>query len=166
MSTQPIRQYLVSCGLLLLPVFVWNIALMKFLPAAFAPSEFDRDIPHILSTAENVLRLLIFALPFLMPLNISSQRQRTGLVIFIAGNIIYFVSWLALIAKPNSPWSQSALGFLAPSYTPILWFVGLALLSRQLFWGKFYRWWMYLALSGLFIISHVSHAAIVYARNY
>lgn len=166
MSNPTIRKYLVTCGVLLLPVFVWNAVLVRFLPPVFAPSEFWRDIPHLLGTAENSLRLLVFTLPFFMPLNVSSARQRTGLGIFIAGNLVYFASWLALIAAPNSMWSQSALGFLAPSYTPILWFAGLALLGGQLFWGSFYRWWMYLALSGLFLVAHVSHAVIVYARNY
>ncbi len=166
MSIQSIRKYLVTCGLLLLPVFVWNVALVRFLPPAFAPNEFWRDIPYALGAAENLLRWLVFALPFFMPLKVSSVRERKGLGVFIAGNLVYFASWLALIGAPNSPWSQSAVGFLAPSYTPILWFAGLALLGRQLHWGSFYRWWMYLVLSGLFLVAHVSHSVIVYARNY
>ncbi len=166
MSNPLIRKYLISCGLLLFPIFIWNAVFVRFLPPAFAQSEFWRDIPYLLGATENSLRLLTFTLPFLMPLEVSSTKQRTGLVIFIIGNLLYFASWLALIAAPNSLWSQSALGFLAPSYTPALWFIGLALLSRQLFWGSIYRWWMYLALSGLFLVAHISHAVIVYARNY
>ena len=166
MSNQLTRKYLVTCGLLLLPVFVWNIALWHYLPPVFAASEFWRDIPPVLGTTENALRGLIFTLPFFMPLSISSARQRTGIGLFIAGNLLYFASWLALIAAPDSLWSQSAIGFLAPAYTPILWLLGLAMLSGQLFWSNFYRWWMYLVLCGLFIAAHVTHAVIIYVRNY
>ena len=161
-----IRKYFTTCGLLLLPVFVWNAMLMRFLPPAFSPGEFWRDIPPGLALAENGLRLLVFIIPFLMPLNLASTRQRIGLRIFITCTLVYFASWLPLIAAPNSPWSQSAIGFLAPAYTPILWFTGLAMLSHRLFWGRFYYWWMYLVLSGLFISAHITHAVIVYARNY
>jgi hypothetical protein len=63
-------------------------------------------------------------------------------------------------------WAGSALGFLAPAYTPVLWFTGLALLGRRLFWGGFYRWWMYLVLSLAFLAAHVTHTFIVYARNF
>jgi len=166
MNIQFARKYLFTCGLLLLPVFVWNILFWRYLPPAFEAGEFWRDIPSTLAMAEHSLRLLIFTLPFFMPLGISGARQRTGLGILIAGNLLYFASWLALIIAPNSLWSQSAIGFLAPAYTPILWLLGLAMLSGQLFWGTFYRWWIYLVFSGLFIAVHVTHAAVVYIRNY
>jgi hypothetical protein len=166
MRNPPIRKYLFNCGLLLLPLSVWNAALAGLLPPAFAAGEFWRDIPRALGVVEDALRWLIFILPFLMPLSVASPRQRAGLGLFIAGNLVYFASWLALIAAPDSLWSRSALGFLAPAYTPALWLAGLALLGRHLYWGRFYRWWMYLALSGLFLAAHLAHGAIVYARNY
>jgi len=165
-NARSIQQYVFSCGLLLLPALLWNVVLARFLPPAFAPAEFWRDIPYALTAAENTLRLLVFVLPFFMPLHVSGASQRAGMRVFSAGTIVYFASWLAIIAAPNSLWSTSAIGFLAPAYTPILWLAGLSLLGRQLFCGSFYRWWMYLALSGLFLVAHVSHAVIVYARNY
>ena len=157
---------MLSCGLLLLPVFVWNAMFMGSLPPAYQADEFWRDIPAILGSVENTLRLLVFALPFLMPLNIETARQRSGLTIFITGNLLYFASWLALMLEPQSWWSHSALGFLAPAYTPMIWFAGLAMSSNRLFWGSFYRWWMYLAISGIFLSAHLVHAVIVYLRNY
>ena len=165
MSIQLVRKYLVTCGLLLLPVFIWNAALMSLLPPVYLPDEFWRDIPDVIGTAENLMRLLVFTLPFLMPLSIASTRQRIGLGIFIAGNLVYFASWLALIVAPGSMWSHSAFGFLAPAYTPLIWFAGLALLSHRLFWGSFYRWWMYFVLCCLFLAVHITHAVIVYIRN-
>lgn len=162
----PIRQFVFSCGLLLLPVLAWNAALTEFLPPAItSPASWD-DIPAALAAAESSLRLLVFALPFFMPLSVSSTLQRKGLVIFIGGILVYFASWLALIAAPNSQWANSSVGFLAPAYTPMIWLAGLAVLGQRVFFVTFYRWWMYLALSAIFMAAHVSHAVVVYVRNY
>ena len=63
-----IQRYVLSCGLLLVPASIWNIALTERLPSPFAPAEFWRDIPAPLAWAENSLRVAVFVLPFVMPL--------------------------------------------------------------------------------------------------
>ena len=166
MNVRPIRQFVFSCGLLLLPALAWNVALTEFLPPAIASPESWDDIPPALASAESSLRFLVFALPFFMPLSVSSTLQRKGLVIFIVGTLVYFASWLALIAAPKSQWASSPIGFLAPAYTPMIWLAGLAVLGRRVFFITSYRWWMYLALSAVFIAAHVSHAVFVYVHNY
>ncbi len=140
---------------------LWNVALGNALPPAFAPGEFWRQIPSNLAAIENSLRFLIFAIPFFMPLRLRGP----ALGLFFGGTLLYFASWLPLIFAPDSWWSRSVLGFLAPAYTPLLWLIGLALTGRELFWGSFYRWWMYLIVAMLFTASHILHAWIVYARN-
>lgn len=166
MSLAAIHRYALSCGLLLVPVILWNIALAEQLPPAFSPAEFWRDIPKGLAFAENSLRIAVFALPFFMPLNLSTPASRRGLLIFAAGTAVYFASWLALILSPASSWATSALGFIAPAYTPLLWLLGIALIGRRLFWGASYRWWMYLLLALAFLATHISHTALVYARSH
>lgn len=157
--------YVLSCGWLLLPAAVWNIALAKRLPQAFRRDEFSRDIPAPLAFAENGLRIAVFGLPFLMPLDISALGAVRALFIFGAGTLIYFASWLALIRLPGSRWSRSALGFAAPAYTPLLWLLGISLLGQHLFWGSYYRWWMYLVLCVAFLAAHIAHTMRVYFRN-
>jgi hypothetical protein len=154
-----------SCGLLLIPAFAWNIALFDQLPPAFAKTVFWYDIPSFLAAIENVARTLVFALPFFMPLEVKAPIQRRGLLLFTAGTLIYFASWLALIIWPSSAWSVSAAGFMAPAYTPLLWLLGLAMVGRRLIWGHGYRWWFYLPVAAVFLIAHIWHTAIVYARN-
>ena len=161
-----IQRYVLSCGLLLVPASIWNIALTERLPSPFAPAEFWRDIPAPLAWAENSLRVAVFVLPFLMPLNLAAPGRMRALLIFVVGSLVYFASWLMLSLFPASAWSTSALGFAAPAYTPIIWLLGIALLGRQLFWGTFYRWWMYFALAVAFLATHISHAALVYARGH
>ena len=130
-----------------------------------AMSEFWRDIPTPLVLIENLLRASVFGLPFAMPLEIATKPARRALWVFVLGTLVYFVSWLALMYQPHSAWSSSVLGSLAPVYTPILWLPGLAVLGQRLFWGHFYRWWMYLFLCVGFLAAHITHAAIVYARS-
>ena len=164
MRLLPLRRYVLSCGLLLLPIFVWNLAFTRFLPSPWGTSEFWRDIPGPLAYQENVFRLIVSLVPFLMPLEMTSAIQRRGLVVTGVGVVLYFCAWAAIMLAPHSPWASSSLGFLAPAYTPLIWLVGLALLGQRLFWGRFYRWWMFLVPAGAFITAHVRHTALVYAR--
>lgn len=166
MTFAAIQRYALTCGLLLVPASLWNIALTERLPPSFAPAEFWRDIPAALALAENSLRVAVFALPFFMPLKLAAPGRMGALLVFVVGTLVYFASWLMLILFPASAWSTSALGFAAPAYTPFLWLLGIALLGRQLFWGTFYRWWMYFALALAFLVTHISHTALVYARSH
>ena len=159
------RRYLVNCGLLLLPIFIWNAALTRFLPPALARTEFWRDIPAALNYSENAFRLMVLVLPFFMPLELKSAPQRRGLVVFGIGVLLYFGAWAALILAPRSSWAGSGVGFLAPALTPLIWLLGLALLGQRLYFGRFYRWWMFLLPTAGFIALHVAHAAMVYGRR-
>ena len=163
MTPQSLR-YAKNVGWLLVPVMVWNAALSSRLPQAFSPAVFWFNIPPFLSAAENTLQIVVFALPFLAPFELIAKSQKVGIAVFGVGLAIYFVSWLPLIAAPNSSWSLSAFGFLAPAYTPVVWLLGLALLMQRLYWNSRYRWWLYLTLSIGFLAAHISHAAIVFTR--
>jgi hypothetical protein len=154
-----------NCSVLLVPLLVFNVALMSQLPAAFQRDVFWADIPMVISVPENTLRLLVMLLPALMPLSLSSRTQRVGLGVFCVGAFLYFASWVALILAPDSGWSRSAPGFLAPAYTPLLWLAGLTMLGDRLVLSRFpYRHWMYGSVAALFVAFHVSHAFLVWWR--
>lgn len=157
-------RYVKNVGWLLVPVFIWNAALSSHLPHAFSPAVFSSDIPALLTTTENTLRIVVFALPFFAPFELITKLQKVGIAVFGVGLAIYFVSWLPLIAASNSSWSLSAAGFLAPAYTPLVWLLGLTLVMQRLHWQSPYRWWLYLTLSLCFLAAHISHVAIVFAR--
>jgi hypothetical protein len=142
------------------------MAFTGFLPPALGSQEFWRDIPPMVTYGENLLRLIVLILPFLMPLELTTVSQQRGLKMFVAGMILYFLSWLALILFPQSQWSVSWIGFLAPAYTPLVWLTGLALIGRRLYWPGPYHWWMHLWLAVGFTAFHVAHTSIVYERNY
>jgi hypothetical protein len=162
-----IRRYAVSCFLLLLPALLWNLLLTDRLPPAFQRAEFWREIPRWVSVPENVLRSLVFLLPLLMPLELATPGQRRRVALFAAGTAVYFASWVALIAWPDSAWSTSAAGFLAPAYTPALWLCALGLWAdRWMIPALPFRRWMYLATTAAFLVFHNLHTAVVYARNF
>ena len=156
--------YAKCAGLLVVLPMAWNAVMSSRLPRAYSPEVFSSNIPGVLSKTENTLRILVVALPFFAPLELISFAQKVGVATFGVGLTVYFVSWLPLIIVPNSAWSRSAAGFLAPAYTPIVWLIGLALLMQRLHWGSPYRWWFYLVLSVGFVAAHVTHAIIVFRR--
>ena len=47
MSERGLVRYVLSCGVLTVPILVWNLALTRFLPPALASNEFSRDIPPL-----------------------------------------------------------------------------------------------------------------------
>lgn len=159
-------RYLVSCGLLTVPILVWNVVFTPYLPPSLASADFNRDIPTSLLFAENMLRVVVMALPFLMPLEVASAAQRRGLWLFVTGVLLYVGAWVPLMVAPDSAWSTSRPGFLAPAYTPLFWLVGLGLTGGRLYGSVPYKSWMYVLLAGAFVAVHVSHANLVYTRTF
>ena len=151
--------------LLLLPIMAWNWKFVNKLPRLYSAEYFEKDIPPFVSIGENSLRLVVFILPAFMPLNGSDQIQKLGLWLYFLGVSLYFVSWLAQIIFPQSSWSLSAPGFLAPAYTPLIWLAGIGLIGKTVYFPFPYQAWMYLLISTVFVGFHFSHALIVYLKN-
>ncbi len=156
--------YGANCFFLLVPVFIWNILLARALPQPYSPELFGKGIPAPLLLAENCLRLTLFAFPLIMRLGLSSQQQRTGLVVYVAGLLLYGSSWLVQIWAPESPWSRSAAGFLAPAYTPAIWLVGIGMVGEHSFIEWPYRQQLFFGLAVAFVFVHTAHAFMAY-RN-
>ena len=150
----------------MVPIVVWNLALTRFLPPALASNEFSRDIPALVMYGENTLRVAVMVLPFLMPLEVATVSQRRGVLLFAVGTSVYFLSWIPLMFVPQSSWSTSWLGFVAPAYTPLVWLTGLGLIGRRFYLPSPFKWWMYVGLACGFVAFHVTHTSIVYARTY
>jgi hypothetical protein len=165
MKTAAFMNYLLNCMLLLLPIMAWDLIFTSKLPLKYSAEIFWKDIPSFIAYGENIFRLLVFLLPILMPLRIETQNQKIGLWIYSAGTAIYFLAWLAQIYFPRSAWSLSAFGFLAPSYTPLIWLIGIGLIGSAFYFSIPFRPWMYAVISITFIGFHLSHAMTIYLRN-
>jgi hypothetical protein len=153
-------------GLLLtIPPLFFNLLFAGSLPSAFSPEIFDKDIPMFITYGENIFRAFVFLFPIFMVLKLQTPRQKTGLRIYLIGIAIYFASWLVLIYTPESAWSTSLLGFLAPAYTPFIWLLGMSMIGDRTCLKIPYRWWVYLIGVVFFLAFHVSHVFIVFTQN-
>ena len=159
-------KFLLNGFLLIAPILIWNGIFYSRLPAQYQPEIFELGIHPLISFGENILRIAVFGLPLLFMLGLSTKSQKLGLGLYLAGVIIYFLSWLPLIFAQESAWSNSLLGFMAPAYTPMLWLVGIALLGDSFYFPVGYKPLYHLVPAGIFSIFHCVHAAIVYARNF
>ena len=135
-----------NCLWLMVPLLAWNIILAPKITMEKVIS--DANSPAWLLAAENITRIIVFAFPLVLPLRIQDTVSKTGLVIFVIGTIIYFVTWIPLIWMPDSIWSQSNMGLLAPRLTPLLPFLGIAMIGHSV---------PYAGFSILFIILHIWH---------
>jgi hypothetical protein len=164
MKAGTIKKYSFNCFLLMLPIISWNLVLTQKLPKNFQSEVFWNNIPAVLMYGENISRIIVFLLTFLMPLSVSTPKQKKGIFLYTGGTVLYFTSWLILINFPNSAWSNSVWGFMAPSFIPLLWLTGIALTGNSFYFNLPYRRWIFVAISLVFLIFHNLHTSIVYCR--
>jgi len=145
---------------------LWNVFLTKELPKAFQPEIFWDDIPSFLTYGENISRIIVFILTFLMPLSILTSTQKKGLFLYISGSMLYFASWLLLIYFPDSGWCNSILGFMAPAYTPFLWLTGIGVIGNSFYFNLTYRRWQFIGTSIVFLTFHNFHTLTIYFRTH
>ncbi|PJZ23893.1 hypothetical protein CH352_18850 [Leptospira hartskeerlii] len=139
---------------------------MEKLPPAYQASEFNGNIPVSVLIGENIFRTIIFVLPLFLKFDWEFGKSKIGLITYGIGSCLYYLSWLALIFLPNSVWSLSLIGFIAPAYTPIVWLVGISFIANKYYFNTIYSKWHLLIPSILFSGFHISHAIIVYNRSY
>ena len=159
-----VYKYLLNCFLLTLPILLWNIAFSSRLPSTYQPDIFWHNIPPVIEYGESIFRMLAFLLMFLMPLRISTTTQKAGLIVYIVGTLLYFAAWIALIFYPQSLFSNSMLGFMAPAYAPSLWLVGIGLVGNSYYFNLRFRRWPYMLIAFSFLAFHNAHTYIVYSR--
>ncbi|MBP9043301.1 MAG: hypothetical protein KBG49_07415 [Spirochaetes bacterium] len=152
--------------MLFLPMLIWNILFTKYLPPPYGEETFGSNIPAVISIGELVMRICICGLPIIIQLNFSGTLAKAGIIVYVIGMLLYFLSWVLLIVFPQSIFSKSIIGFTASTYTPLIWLIGFTLLSDSFYFKIPYSRWYFFALSVLFIGFHFSHAVIVWNRVY
>lgn len=162
MNTSAVKKHFFNCFLLMLPVIIWNSIWTPFLPAPYQPDVFENDIPGWLIYAENASRIVLFLLTLLMPLSVTTPKQRKGMYLYVTGLLLYFASWTALLVLPASAWSTGWIGFSAPAWTPVFWLAGIACLGHSFYFRLQYRKWYFISVALLFLVVHNTHTMLVY----
>lgn len=148
-----------NCFWLMLPVLLINLALGDHLPAVLL-GEAGPGLAFWLSLLETGLRLAITGLPLFMPLIWTDRRGRAGLLVYGVGLGLYGLTWLPLVFWPDTMWSTSLPGLLAPALTPLIWLFGIALVG-----DRHYRWLRlpsgtYFAFASGFVAIHLASTAL------
>lgn len=145
---------------------LWNIVFYGKLPPQFQAGIFWANIPTWLQYTENISRFLLFVVTAFMPLAFISPRQKAGLATYGIGLLIYFLSWLPLMLWPESSWSNSFIGFMAPAYTPAIWLTGICIIGDRYYFKFPYSKYLLPFVSIVFIVCHNYHTWMVFARTH
>lgn len=162
-----VLQKIITNGfVLIIPIILWNIIFIPYLPSYYAPTSFNSDIPLWIIVGENLFRIVLFGFPLFLHVNFKLSFANRGLVVYLFGVALYFLSWLAIILSPASMWSTSLLGFSASAYTPIIWIVGLSMMVNGYYFKLHYSKWHFLLPSLVLIVFHILHTVSVYNRSF
>lgn len=153
--------YLLNGFVCTLPILLWNIAYTSALPALYQPAVFWQNVPTVIAWGEHGTRVLLFALLLFMPLARHKRGFSAGLWIYIAGSLVYALSWVALMAAPQSSWSLSYIGLAAPAYTPVLWLLGIYLMTDSSYFRFLHTRLLFHLVALAFLVFHNLHVAWV-----
>lgn len=163
------RTNLMKSGIwLTLPPLLFSLGLMYILPTALTPTQFNAGIPTTFLIAENALRILIFTSPLLFMVGITHRVQKNGLVLYLVGVSLYYLSYGTQNFLPQSAWSTSFVGFVSSAFLNIFWLIGLGMMGEEFYLlakGS-YRPIYFIVPSLLFIALHSIHAIIYYQANF
>lgn len=134
---------LLNNGLLILPPLLWNIAFMAKVPDYYSTG----SVPPVLEMTENILRAATFVYPWFLPMDLTHELFYPGLTVYSVGLGVYFSSWLVLMYFPDLEISKNTFVRLLPAITPILWLVGIGMMSGIPI--------TYSVLSSAFVATHV-----------
>ncbi len=153
--------YLINCFLLIFPVILWNYFFFEDLPNPYQEAFFWKDIPAYISVPENILRIPLFVLPYLMKI----QADEKKLVFYFITLTLYMASWCMQIYFPESAWSESVIGFTAPAFSALFIILSIGFIGKQAVFEKFPRMdLVYFSIGIPFIIFHTWHAYLIYSR--
>jgi hypothetical protein len=165
MKFKDIQKYIFNCFLLTIPILLWDYIFTDKLPKAPEPNHYWKEISPFIIQIENISRLIMFVMISFMPIKITTSIQKKGLILYIFGTLLYFGSWVILMYFPNSIWSKSVLGLLAPAYTPLFWLIGIGFIGNSYFFNIPFKRWLYFLVVITFIIFHNWHTYLIYFRT-
>jgi len=152
-----ILKYINNCFLFFIPILVFNILFFKKLP-----SHYLKNISHPIIIMETIARIIIMAFSMIMAINIKNEIEKTGLIIYIIGAIIYFTSYFIEIYASNTLFGRNIFFILAPYWTSVIWLTGIGLAGNRLFVNIPYHFTVYLLLSVAFAAIHTIHGYLCY----
>lgn len=165
MTYLKLKKYLTNCFLLLIPVLVWNVIFRRYSPEFFHPKTYWEGVHPVIKILESILLFFVLVTPLFMPLKIKRKVQKTGLFLYFTGLAGYLLAWRPLVLYPDGSWSNDLAGFIAPALSFMLILIGIALIGDRLFFKFPYKKSIYIVISCLYILFHISHIFISHSAN-
>ncbi len=149
------------------PPLLFSLSLMRIVPTALTPAQFNKGIPDVVVNGEIIGRVLVFAMPAFFTIGITTKTQQRGLALYLAGVMLYFLSYGTQNFFPDSAWSNSVIGFTASAFTNVFWMIGLGMLGEKFYFPArlHYRPILYITPVVFFIALHVIHAVIYHQQS-
>jgi hypothetical protein len=149
---------------LTLPPLLFSLGLMWIGPTPLTPAAFNKDVPTLLIYSENILRIVVFAMPAFLTVGIAAKTQRRGLWLYLAGVAIYCATYAIQNYLPDSTWSRSMIGFTASAYTNLIWMIGLGLMGNKFYFPQIVRYHpvYFIVPATIFIGLHVAHTILFF----
>ena len=158
MNKPKIIQYLYSnCFLLFIPVILFDILFTKYLPELYL-----KNISHTIVPIETAVRILLIALSSIMKINIQNRKGKIGVLIYITGLFLYFVSYFVLINHADAVVGKNMILHLSGYWTAMIWLIGIGLIGNRLFVKIPYHYSLYIILSILFGMMHTYYGYILF----
>jgi hypothetical protein len=153
---------------LTLPPLLFSLGLMWIVPTALPPAAFNKDMPILLVYSENILRIVVFAMPAFFAVGLSTKTQKRGLMSYLAGVAFYCLTYAIQNYLPDSSWSTSLIGFTASACTNLIWMIGVGLMGSKFYFWRFvrYRPVIFIAPATIFIILHVMHTFLFFRLSH
>lgn len=75
------------------PPLLFSLSLMALVPNALTSAQFNEGIPVALITIEGIGQIVVFAMPALFSIGLSTTTQKRGLAVYFAGLAFYCLSY-------------------------------------------------------------------------
>jgi len=146
--------------LLFIPVILFDIAFTNYLPEPYL-----KNISHVIVPMENMARIVLIALSTIMRINIKDKTGKIGVLIYIAGLILYVASYFILIHYTDTVIGENRILQLSGYWTAMIWLIGIGLTGNRLFVKVPYHYAFFLILSVLFGLIHTYHGYILLTNS-
>ena len=157
MNRPKIIQYLYSnCFLLFIPVILFDIVFTKYLPELYL-----KNTSHTIVPIETTVRIALIALSAIMKINVQNRKGKIGVLIYITGLILYFISYFVLINYADVVIGKNMILQLSGYWTAMIWLIGIGFIGNRLFVKVPYHYTLFIILSILFGIVHTYYGYIL-----
>ncbi|MBF0207914.1 MAG: hypothetical protein HQK53_13625 [Oligoflexia bacterium] len=163
-----LTKVLTNSFMLFIPIHLWNLLLASKLIGKIRLDNPNLVVPCAITTLEIFFRFVVFTLPIFMHFDFTLRKEKIGFILYSAGIVVYFLSWIPHLFPIFKGLRKRLLFFIAPALTPIIWLIGIGLMSKPYF--NFINLPMgsgseiYCLTATIFVFFHCAHVTFAFLK--